>query len=1065
MAGLIDWLNTKFRGSRGVLLQSAACFLALALATVSIWSMARKDIQQSSHERFLFKVAESQDAVRQRLLAYEQVLRGASALLATNSELSRADWWTYVDHLALKRNFPGIQAMAYMPTVSRENLEAYITKVRHEGFPDFTIKPGGDRDLYVPVTYIEPFDWRNRRAFGFDLITEPVRREALLRARDIGAPTASGKITLKQETDQGTQSGFLMCTPLFPGGTAPIASEARRANVTGYICAVFRLNDLMQGIFGLGSSSDARLEIFDGSSLDASHLMYDSVIATVSRGSQAPAFIEQRMFEFGGRTWALRASSTPAFDATIDEQKPRLILFGGLLVSMLFAGVIWSSGQNRLRSLQIAAANRDLEQLAKDLNSAKNAAEAASQAKEDFLANVSHELRTPLTLILAPLEQLNTATTPPKDWNAHIERMTRNALLLLNRVNDILDFSKANAGKFEIHWASVVLSKMFAPLLNDAAAVASSTDRVLSWSIDDSLGAVTVDPQHFEKILLNLVGNALKFTPTGGWIKVEMTKHDATRLELSVSNSGAGIARERLPELFNRFHQIDASATRQQGGTGIGLALVKQLATLMGGEVGVQSEAGNGARFCVQLPCSHQKQGVVATTSELSSDQANKSQIAMRRACLDEAAGANLGSESIARQRQETPHARVLVADDNADMRAYITGLLEQDFAVSVAADGIDAWELLQQQPFDVVVSDVMMPRMDGLALTARIKADSALAKLPVILVTARGGAEASSAGLACGANDYIAKPFSPCELQARVHAALRMATLQSQLRDASREAGMAMLASGILHNVGNLLCNVSVSATMLLDTLRRSEVGEVGLVAKLLEASRQAPVSAMPAELPDFITLLARRLQGEHDTMLTEVAGLRDGITHAAAIIAEQRDFAKPSRALLEIVSIKALLDTALSLSKHRITQLGITIVRNDDMEAAALVDRYKVLQILLNLTGNALDSLQTVPMSKRRLTIATERRATHTCIVVSDTGCGIDKGNLPLLFNQGFTTKGDGHGYGLHLSAVWANEMGGSLSCRSDGHGGGATFILELPCPNPHSSGTMELTANVTS
>jgi signal transduction histidine kinase len=1053
-----------------------ALLAVLLAATLWIWRATVAETTAIGRERFDFKLAESQLAIGQRLLAYEQILRGGAGLVAARPDVSRDEWRDYVRTLEIEKNFPGIQGMAHVAALRADQLPAHLRRVHAEGFPEYRIHPAGERAEVAAIVYIEPFDWRNLRAFGYDLLTEPALQAALLRASDSGLPAASGKVRLVMETGDGVQNGFVMCLPVYRPGADPATPDERRAALTSYVCAPFRMQDLMQGILGPDTLPNIRLQIFDGDA-SAGHLMFDSLEGAAAAAHPA-SFRADRTFEFGGHRWTLGFVSLPAFDAGVDSQRPRLVLGSGVLVSVLLSAVVWALLLNRRRARQLAAANGGLQaeieertELEAELKRARYAAEAANQAKSDFLANVSHELRTPLTLILAPLEQLRAAAAPPADWCTQLDRAQRNALLLMNRVNDILDFSKAEAGKFELRPQAVDLVQVVGTLAEDAAVAAAHRDCVLTWEVEPALGRVWLDLGHFEKIVLNLVSNAIKFTPPRGTIHVRAVAVDADRFEFAVQDSGVGIAPDDLPRLFERFSQVDNSATRAHGGTGIGLALVKELVTLMGGTVGVTSEAGHGSRFFVRLPRGGGPAADQATAAGPAAGADGAMGTGSREAALRQlrwlegsrswavpcgkpvAGAAGACPQDGGAPAAQGPRPRVLVVDDSPEMLAYVAELLSDACDVITAEDGEQAWARLQCVPVEAVVSDVMMPRLDGFGLTARIKASAGLSHVPVILLTARGGADASVSGLQTGADDYIAKPFSPLELRARVQAVLRMAQVQAELRARSRQAGMAQIAANVLHNVGNVLNSVNISTGVISATLQASRLPGLGKAVRLLQ-EHGADLPRFLAEddrgrlLPGYLERLAGALATEQQAVTAELGQLTRSIDHIKEIVATQQSHAKGGRAT-EAVPVAELVEDALRINGAMLARHPVTVVKDLAELPLLLLDRHRVLLILVNLVSNAARALEAGPDQRPRcirLQVA-QGDGNRLRIQVADNGEGIPPENMTRIFSHGFTTRTEGHGFGLHSSALAAREMGGTLTAHSDGPGRGATFVLDIP------------------
>lgn len=335
--------------------------LIMLMLTAVAWNLVKKGEEATAQADFNGYVSRTHESVEQRMRAYEQVLRGGIGLFAASDHVSRQDWHAYVNSLKIDQNFPGIQGIGFSLRVPANALQQHIQAVRSEGFPDFVVKPPGSRSEYTSIIYLEPFDKRNQRAFGFDMFSEPTRHAAMVRARDTGNPATSGKVILKQETESDVQAGFLMYLPLYAKGASIDHVMQRRQALVGYVYSPFRMNNLMQGILGgEGQSRNINLEIYDGPNVSADTLMYDH--DGLAQGNVAPRkslFRNVASVDMQGRIWTLVITSTPDFEARIDRSKPVIVALAGVVISFLFFAVVWSLATHRARAMALATQMTD----------------------------------------------------------------------------------------------------------------------------------------------------------------------------------------------------------------------------------------------------------------------------------------------------------------------------------------------------------------------------------------------------------------------------------------------------------------------------------------------------------------------------------------------------------------------------------------------------------------------------------------------------------------------------------------------------------------------------------
>jgi PAS domain S-box-containing protein len=432
---------------------------------------------------------------------------------------------------------------------------------------------------------------------------------------------------------------------------------------------------------------------------------------------------------------------------------------------------------------------------------------ALDRAKTTFFSNVSHELRTPLTLILGPLEDGMRESTNPPAW---LELAHRNSLRLLKLVNTLLDFSRIEAGRFEASFEPTDLAAFTAEL---ASVFRSGIERAglrLLVNCPSLAQSAYVDREMWEKIVFNLLSNALKFTAAGE-IEVKLVQDVAGKMvRLSVRDTGIGIPRSEQPQVFERFHRVKTKWARSQEGTGIGLALVLELARLHGGDAQVESEEGRGTTFTISIPCGfdHLPKERLAATRTLASTRSGPSPFVeeAQRWLPDESnftssSGTPAAANGARTEKRNGTPSRIVLADDNSDMRGYVQRLLVgEGYDVVAVPDGEAALAAVRAKTPALVLSDVMMPRLDGFGLLREMRGNPATESVPIILLSARAGEESRVEGVEAGADDYLVKPFSSRELLARVASHLELARVRREAHEqlASAHANLQNVLNSI---------------------------------------------------------------------------------------------------------------------------------------------------------------------------------------------------------------------------------------------------------------------------
>ena len=681
----------------------------------------------------------------------------------------------------------------------------------------------------------------------------------------------------------------------------------------------------------------------------------------------------------------------------------------------------------------------ELETALEEMETAYERARELERMKTEFFANVSHELRTPLTLILGPAQRLADDAGLDERQRSDLDLIQRNARTLLKHVNDLLDVSRFEAGKLEPAYARVDLSRMVRTVAANFEGLTRDRDMSFRVEAPETLPA-EVDADKMQRVLLNLLSNAFKFTPAGGAVRCSLRERGAADLVIEVADSGPGIPKEHRDRVFDRFGQLDASATRKHGGTGLGLAIAKDFVTVHGGRIEIDDAEEGGALVRVTIP-RRAPDGVSVVEG---ATPAGPERTTAEIQTIEE-----LETRISALQRSEPEkRALVLVVEDNPDMNRFVAETLERDYRVERALDGKAGLENAIELHPDLIVTDVMMPEMSGDELVREVRRREALAAVPILLLTAKADDDLKNELLGDGAQDYLTKPFDAKELLARA----RNLVVVKRARDALQRAietqtdDLERLAEEVIQSKRELETTLDAMRIAKEQAQRASQLKSdfLGMVSHELRTplstlmlqlerlrERDQPVSADEQRLVDRMAAQADRLRDLIESLL-EYARLQAG---KLPITIEPVDVAS---VVGEVFSDARGPAGAKGLTLEAHVEEGLSEVRSD---------RRLLRLILSNLVSNA---VKFTPEGMVR--VDARRDGAALVLSVSDTGPGIAPEDRRRVFEP-FQQLGEprqkhasGVGLGLALVRDVTHALGGSIAL--DGRdGAGAIFTIRFP------------------